>query len=459
MPKLIHDSETRSEEQALTQALQDEWHETLLPLLPEQLEQQATQLKAFERARGLRGAGDLLRGILASAFCLSSFRHVGAWATSLGISANGERSWAKRSRQARLWLLWLLQPLLVSPLPVSDQPRPVYARILLVDASHWCGWRKQGDHARLHVSDDLHAQRLAHVVLTTQQEGERLTTFAVDKGDILVADRGYCRRQAIWDVLQAGGQLVVRLHWLDVPVQREDGSPVELCQWVTSLCEDTAEQRVWMHLRNHRVALRLLAHRLSPEAASRAKLRQKRKATKNGRKLCHPWSAVLADWLLVLTSLPATPWNAESVLDLYRARWQIELLFNRIKQLVRIHRLRRPQLEANEATLAALLLGWVLIERQAAHLRAQFLPLEQTGQQQDPGHGSDNVVRPISTWERDAVLVQSLRSMILGPWTWTQIQQKLDQIARLLICHPPARVHQESTILAHLEQVLAALQP
>ena len=61
MPKLIHASETRSEEQALTQALQDEWHETLLPLLPEQLEQQATQLKAFERARGLRGAGDLLR--------------------------------------------------------------------------------------------------------------------------------------------------------------------------------------------------------------------------------------------------------------------------------------------------------------------------------------------------------------------------------------------------------------
>ena len=57
-----------------------------------------------------------------------------------------------------------------------------------------------------------------------------------------------------------------------------------------------------MQLRNHRVALRLLAQRLSPEAASRAKLRQKRKATKNGRKLCHPWSAVLADWLLVLTS-------------------------------------------------------------------------------------------------------------------------------------------------------------
>ena len=147
------------------------------------------------------------------------------------------------------------------------------------------------------------------------------------------------------------------------------------------------------------------------------------------------------------------------MLDLYRARWQIELLFKRIKQLVRIHRLRSPQLEANEATLAALLLGWALIERQAAHLRAQFLPLEQTGQQQDPGHGSDNVVRPISTWELNAVLVQSLRSMILGPWTWAQLQQKLDQIARLLICHPQARVHQESTILAHLEQVLAALQP
>ena len=452
MPKCFHDNLMSAEEQALSQSLQDEWHEELLPLLPGELAKQAREFKAFERANGLAGPADLLRGILAYAFCLPSFRQVGSWAASLGISGNGERSWAKRTRQARLWLLWLLCALLL-PTEPRQEPRglPPKRRVLLVDASNLRGWRKAGAHHRLHVSYDLQAQRIAQVVLSDQKTGERLSTLAFEPGDILVADRGYCRRQGLFDALQAGGEIVVRLHWNNVPLQDEEGHLLDVCHWVQSLQANRGEQMVWMHVRKQRVRLRLLAVRLTPEAASRAQRRHQQKMSRNGSRSSHPWTLVLTDWLLVLSSLEATVWSAELVLELYRARWQIELLFKRIKQLVRVHRLRSDARESNEATLAALLVGWALVEQQAARLREQ-LAATQDAPAQEAASG------PLSSWEVEAVLVQSLRSMILGGFCWSQIQQKLEQIRRLLTVHPQARLHQESTILAHLEQILVSVQ-
>lgn len=302
MPKSPHHSHTRPEEQVLIQAVQDEWQEMLVPLLPQQFLQQAKQLKAFERAKGLRGAGDLLRGRLAYAFCLSSFRQVGAWASSLGINPTGERSWAKGTRQARLWLLWLMPSLLMPPVAHNDLPAGSTSRVLLVDASNLRGWHQQGKPSRLQVSYDLQARRIARVVLTDQQSAERLTTFASEPGTILVADRGSCCRQALWDVLQAGGEIVVRLQWSNVPLQHEDGSTRDLCQWVNGLPCDWAEQTVWMQGRTQRVALRLLAHRLSPQGATRAQRRHQRKARKNGYRQRHPWTQVL-------TSLEARAWE------------------------------------------------------------------------------------------------------------------------------------------------------
>src|SRR5215467_8168691 len=100
-------------EQSLVATNEVGWQD-LLALLPVEAFEQARKQHAFERARGLRHPTDLLRGILAYVFCLSSFRQLGAWSASVGLCANGERSWAKRTRQASSWLLWLVQARLSS---------------------------------------------------------------------------------------------------------------------------------------------------------------------------------------------------------------------------------------------------------------------------------------------------------------------------------------------------------
>jgi IS4 transposase len=68
--------------------------------------------------------------------------------------------------------------------------------------------------------------------------------------------------------------------------------------------------------------------------------------------------------------LPAASWSDEQVLALYRARWQVELLIKRMKQVLRLAQLRGKTALTNEATILALLVCWAL-QQQARTVLAQ----------------------------------------------------------------------------------------
>ena len=63
-------------------------------------------------------------------------------------------------------------------------------------------------------------------------------------------------------------------------------------------------------------------------------------------------------------------WSDEQVLALYRARWQVELVIKRMKQVLRLAQLRGKTALTNEATILALLVCWALQQREAAPARA-----------------------------------------------------------------------------------------
>jgi IS4 transposase len=94
--------------------------------------------------------------------------------------------------------------------------------------------------------------------------------------------------------------------------------------------------------------VRVLAARLPPEAAARARHRKYQQAQKHGRT---PAAATLAlaDWVLVATTV-AADWSLPDVLRLYRARWPVALVFKRMKQLLRFNQLRSTHRTTVEAT-------------------------------------------------------------------------------------------------------------
>jgi hypothetical protein len=71
----------------------------------------------------------------------------------------------------------------------------------------------------------------------------------------------------------------------------------------------------------------------------------------------------------VVTTLPQQHWSDEQILRVYQARWHIELLFKRIKQLLQRQHLRCKTAATAKSTITLLLLGWALLEEESAAVR------------------------------------------------------------------------------------------
>ena len=321
---------------------------------PEHLDRTARACGAFQRARRVRSAQDLLRLCLAYGPSGLSLRSASAWASASGLAQLCDVSLLERLRKCDGWLEALLGEFFTrGELGEPGVLEGGCARpIRIIDGSVVCkaGAKKRDGTGlwRLHATLEADAANgvggFSHLVLTDQQGGERFDRAPVTAGEIRIADRAYLQPDRIAAVLEGGGDILVRAGWKNARWRDAQGAPFDLIALLAG-ADAHAEERdpIDAPISIARKAgppitgLRLIALRKS-EAATRISRDKARKAARKGGHKLQAGTLVAAEWILLVTS-PITLSDAESfsteqIGALYRMRWRIEIAFKRLKSLV-----------------------------------------------------------------------------------------------------------------------------
>jgi hypothetical protein len=436
------------------------WKREIGPRLPSDLDEKARELKAFERVRGIADPLDLLRGLLAYVLCAqaSSFRRLGVWAVLVEVAQISDTAWRKRLVKASAWLLWLLG----ARLPV-DASRPqsrlqerAAGRVLLIDATRLREPGGCGDDWRLHTAYDLQAGRLVEVRVTDRHQAESLQHFDLRPGEIVVADNGYGYRSNVAYAQSRQAWVVLYLTPSTFPLEDQQGKPIALLAWLRGKGASCRSRVCWCQWKGQRYQVRLVALKLTAAVARRRREQKRRHAREKGK----PVSATtlyLAGWILLVTTLPEQAWSAEEVLSLYRARWQTELLYKRLKQQVHCATLRCRTPEALQAEIRAYLLAWVLQEEEAAQLRA-VLEEVQASELGELGEWSWDE-HPLSEWRLSSLCLDTLRMQVLGQWSAARVRVCAPHLQRYLRSSPRQRKHQATATRHWLATKRRALSP
>jgi len=401
--------------------------EVMSSRIPVDIDTLGKETKVLQRKRQVRSSTDLLRLVLAYCICDWSLRMVGAWAATIGLGSLSDVAIRKRLCKTHAWLgrilgEWLRQRR-------TDLPqRPVMVR--LIDASTGSNPGSKGTDWRVHANFDLGTFSIAGVEVTDAKGGETLARHMLQPETIHLGDRGYAHRRGLGQALAALAYVILRTNATNLPFETNDGESFDLLSWLRSDAKMSArETDVWVTTPDGRFEVRLIAGALPEKEAEKARRRLRKSSQKKGHTPSEI-SLVAAGFVLLVSNLPTHDWSAKQMLAVYRLRWQVELLFKRLKGILDLDAVRAKDPVLVQVYLMGKLIGALMLEDWDRHTIAH-----------QPGWFED-VVRPVSPWRWMQLWTDALKQAIRGPITIEQILAALPKLGRYLRDGPRKRRQQ-----------------
>ncbi len=307
--------------------------------------------------------------------CGYSLRETTVRARAAGLAEVSDVTLMNRLRQAESWWQHLCQALLEES-GVRWNGSPPRRRLRALDGTVIKEPGPTGSHWRIHYSLRLPELACDQLLMTPRkgaQTAENLERFSVAAGDLILADRGYCHPAGVARVRSQGGDIIVRLN-SSVPLFAADDQPFPLLAELRKLgvAGQVGAWEVAMHAGEQRVQGRLCAVRKSQQAIAAAERQLDRREHKNQIRV-RPETREYAHYVIVFTTLRALEMGAAQVLEYYRYRWQIELVFKRLKSLLAVGHLPKHDERSSRAWLHGKLLV-ALLSQKLVRLGSSFSP-------------------------------------------------------------------------------------
>ncbi len=351
----------------------DEDRALLTGFLPARWAELAHETSALKGLRQDKSPGDYLRVLLLHLGCRHSLRETAARARQAGLTDFSDVALLKRLRKSKDWLRALCEALFAERQP-GPAPDPAPA-LRLIDSTVVREPGRTGSQWRIHYSLRWPGLACDHFELTPIQgggTGESLTRHPLRAGDHVLADRGYCRAGNFHHAAGRGAVTLVRLNPAALRLETGTGEAFPLLARLATVTRpgQVREWPVRIPLEGAKALPARLCLIRKSEAAVKVALKKLRHQASKDQHALRPETERCARFVMVLTTFPARGFPTARVLECYRLRWQVELLFKRFKQLAQLGHLPKHDAESAQAWLYGKLFVALLTEKLLAHARA-----------------------------------------------------------------------------------------
>ena len=333
----------------------DEDWKLLTSFFPADWRELATSTSALKGLRKDKSEDALLRTLLIHLAGGFSLRETVVRARQAQLAELSDVALLKRLRKSGEWLHELCAAMFAERGLKLDKSERFRCRLL--DATNVREPGKTGSLWRIHYSVQLPSLCCDFFRVTeTEGEGtgESFKQFPIHAGDYLIADRGYSLMSGIQYVHSRNAYLTVRLNTQTVLLFDKGGKAFPLLKFVRGI--KTAGAIKWWPAyipgedKGPRIQGRICVIRKTEEAIRAAHKRLKQIAGRKQQEIKKE-TLVYAKYVILFTTFPANEFSAADVLEWYRIRWQIELVFKRFKQIAQLGHLPKHDEESAKAWL------------------------------------------------------------------------------------------------------------
>lgn len=326
----------------------DEDFSYLLSFLPENWRLQAKILGALRRCRGIPNPNILLRLLLIHIADGCSLRETALRASKGGLVNISDVAIMGRLRASGRWFQWMSTELMKKW--VIRQPASVYGEkwnVRIIDGTRVKEPGPTGSSWCIHYSIGLPSLQCDElIVLDKHGNGETFSRFKVKKGDLLIGDRVYGVRPGMYHVVSNGGHVLARFSKHLLPLVTKEDKEFDLLHHLLTLNDkEIGDWDVCFKEGKHRVEGRVCAIKKSRQATDAAIKKIRRAEQKHGFSSTAE-TIETAGYFFVFTTVNREELSRANVLEIYRGRWQIEMVFKRLKSVLALGHLRKADYQS-----------------------------------------------------------------------------------------------------------------